>query len=121
MAQNQFEIFDKALFNTIAILPANQKDFKTLLQRIKDGFERQRSMNDGLVAKMNRLYNFIIDSQENKLRDLEQEYSVFKEKNSLEKYFTKYLSLETKKKILGQIDELKKETEWGYYDASDLE
>ena len=78
-------------------------------------------MNDGLVAKMNRLYTFIIDSQDNKLRDLEQEYSVFKEQNSLEKYFTKYLSLETKKKILSQIDELKKETEWGYYDASDLE
>ena len=79
MSQDQFEIFDKALFNTIAILPANQKDFKTLLQRIKDGFERQRFMNDGLVAKMNRLYTFIIDSQDNKLRDLEQEYSVFKE------------------------------------------
>ena len=36
-------------------------------------------------------------------------------------YFTKYLSLETKRKILSEIEELKKETEWGYYDASDLD
>ena len=62
MAKEQFDIFDRALFNVIGILPANQKDFKTLLQRIKDGFERQRLMNDGLISKMHRLYTFIIDS-----------------------------------------------------------
>ena len=55
------------------------------------------------------------------MKDLEEEFSEFKEKNSLDKYFTKNLSLETKKRLLGQIDELKKETEWGYFDASDLE
>ena len=55
------------------------------------------------------------------MKELEEEFSEFKEKNSLDKYFTKNLSLETKKRLLGQIDELKKETEWGYFDASDLE
>ena len=70
-------------------------------------------MNEALIAKIHRLYSFIIDSQQTKINELESDFADFREKNCLDKYFAKNFSLETKKRVLGQIEELNKETEWG--------
>ena len=78
-------------------------------------------MNDSLLAKTHRMYTQLLESQTQELAEVQREYAEFKEKNSLDAYFTKNLNNETKKRLLDQIEDLKKETDWGYYDPSDLD
>ena len=46
------------------------------------------------------------------LKMLNEEYSHYKSKNSLEEYFQKYLSDDTRKKTLKDIDDLLQQEDW---------
>ena len=78
-------------------------------------------MNDNLLAKTHRMYAQLLECRTQELAECKREFTEFKEKNSLDAYFTKNLNNETKKRLLDQIEELKKETDWGFYDPSDLD
>ena len=46
------------------------------------------------------------------LRMLNEEYARYRSKNSLDEYFEKYLTNETRKKTLKDIDELLQKEDW---------
>ena len=46
------------------------------------------------------------------LRMLNEEYNVYKSKNSLDEYFEKFLTDETRKNTLTLVDDLMKEEDW---------
>ena len=45
-------------------------------------------------------------SLEDQLKHTKDEYNLFKQENNLDEYFQKYLSLETKKRVLKEVEEL---------------
>ena len=67
------------------------------------------------------MYANVVTTATEELTELKKEYMEFKHNNSLDEYFTKYTTLESKKRLLEQIAELKKETDWGYSDPLDLD
>lgn len=57
---------------------------------------------------------------ETSLQSLSEEHEQFKASNDINVYFEKYLSLETKRKVLQEVEELSRKTEFVTYDITEL-
>ena len=58
------------------------------------------------IQQLHTSYQSRIRSLEDQLKSTKEEYAAFKHSNNLDEYFQKNLSLETKKRVLKEVEEL---------------
>ena len=72
------------------------------------------------VLRLHEMYGIEISTKDKQFKDLTKEYQNYKKLNDLDEYFAKNLNEESKERVLENVKELMKVTDWSYYDASTI-